>query len=205
MFFFVSHSWPMGLNVLSYQSYHCNVAITIMPVVTKDLHISLRSSPYECFSRCKFSTLTTRQLMVEFYLNTHVLMLSGNQNKNHDFVKNRSHDLCTIDYRLVKCMNGGGGRCKCVGNQLGCLWGLGTVYIRTRGEVSKVGRIEVGEHARGGMRGAGEGASVHEGVERGHQTWLTCAQGVACLGTGHSVSARGGQCARARTTVYVRA
>ena len=41
--------------------------ITILPVVTKDLPISPRFTPYDFLSRCKFSTLTTRQPMVEFY------------------------------------------------------------------------------------------------------------------------------------------
>ena len=44
--------------------------ITILPVVTKDLPISPRFTPYDFLSRCKFSTLTTRQPMVEFYLLT---------------------------------------------------------------------------------------------------------------------------------------
>ena len=44
--------------------------ITILPVVTKDLPISPRFMPYDFLSLCKFSTLTTRQPMVEFYLLT---------------------------------------------------------------------------------------------------------------------------------------
>ena len=48
----------MGLNV------------AILPVVTKDLPISPRFTPYEFSSRCKFSTLTSRQAMVELYLLT---------------------------------------------------------------------------------------------------------------------------------------
>ena len=42
--------------------------MTILPVVTKDLPISPRFTPYDFLSRCKFSTLTTCQPMVEFYL-----------------------------------------------------------------------------------------------------------------------------------------
>ena len=42
-----------------------NLVITILPVVTKDLPISPRFTPYDFLSRCKFSTLTTRQPMVE--------------------------------------------------------------------------------------------------------------------------------------------
>ena len=54
--FLSSHLWPMDL------------IITILPVVRKDLSISPRFTPYNFLSRCKFSTLTTRQPMVEFYL-----------------------------------------------------------------------------------------------------------------------------------------
>ena len=41
--------------------------ITILPVVTKDLSISPRFTPYDFLSQCKFNTLTTRQLMVELF------------------------------------------------------------------------------------------------------------------------------------------
>ena len=40
--------------------------MTILPVVTKDPPISPRFTPYDFLSRCNFSTLTTRQPMVEF-------------------------------------------------------------------------------------------------------------------------------------------
>ena len=53
-----------------------DLIITILPVVTKNLPISPRFTPYNFLSRCKFSTLTTRQPMVEFYLFTHVPTLS---------------------------------------------------------------------------------------------------------------------------------
>ena len=43
-----------------------DLIITILPVVTKDLPISPRFTPYNFSSRCKFGTLTTRQPMVEF-------------------------------------------------------------------------------------------------------------------------------------------
>ena len=43
------------------------VSVAILPVVTKDLSISLRFTPYDFLSRCMFSTLTNRQPMVEFY------------------------------------------------------------------------------------------------------------------------------------------
>ena len=41
-----------------------DLLITILPVVTKDLPISPRFTPYNFLSRCKFSTFTTRQPMV---------------------------------------------------------------------------------------------------------------------------------------------
>ena len=44
--------------------------VAILPVVTKNLSSSPRFTPYDFSSRCKFSTLTTRQPMVEFYLLT---------------------------------------------------------------------------------------------------------------------------------------
>ena len=53
----------MGLNVLGYH-FH----VRILPVVSKDLPLSPRCSPYDFLSRCKFSTLTTRQPMVEILL-----------------------------------------------------------------------------------------------------------------------------------------
>ena len=57
-FFFKSHLQRMDL------------IITILPVVTKDIPISPRFKPYDFLSRCKFSTLTTPQPVVEFYLLT---------------------------------------------------------------------------------------------------------------------------------------
>ena len=45
--------------------------VAILPVVTKDLPISSRFTPDEFLSRCKFSTLTTCQPMVEVYLLTY--------------------------------------------------------------------------------------------------------------------------------------
>ena len=49
-----------------------DLIITILPVVTKDLPISPRFTPYNFLSRCKFSTLTTRQPMVE--LDIHIFL-----------------------------------------------------------------------------------------------------------------------------------
>ena len=42
-----------------------DLLITILPVATKDLPISPRFTPCNFSSRCKFSTLTTRQPMVD--------------------------------------------------------------------------------------------------------------------------------------------
>ena len=47
-----------------------DLIINILSVVTKDLPISARFTPYNFLSRCKSSTLATRQPMVEFYLLT---------------------------------------------------------------------------------------------------------------------------------------
>ena len=66
----ISHLlWSIGLNVLGYQSHlYCNVAL--LSVVTKNLPISPRFSPYEFSSRRKFSSRTTRQITVEFHVLT---------------------------------------------------------------------------------------------------------------------------------------
>ena len=80
-----------------------DLIITILPVVTKDLPISPRSTSYDFLSRCKFSNLTTRQPMVEFYLLTFPRFpLRKKEHKSH-FSKNRTHDFRTstcADYLL---------------------------------------------------------------------------------------------------------
>ena len=43
-----------------------DLIITILPVVTKDLPISPRFTPYDFLSRCKFSTLTTHHQWLNF-------------------------------------------------------------------------------------------------------------------------------------------
>ena len=72
-----------------------DLIITILPVVTKDLSNSPRFTPYVFLSRCKFSNLTTRQPMVEFYL----LMLPHfplrKKERKSYFGKNRTHDFRT--------------------------------------------------------------------------------------------------------------
>ena len=74
-----------------------DLVITILPVVVtiKDLPISPRFTPYDFLSRCKFSTLTTRQPMVEFYLLTFPhFSLRKKEHKSY-FGKNRTHDFRT--------------------------------------------------------------------------------------------------------------
>ena len=73
-----------------------DLIITILPVVTNDLPISPRFTPYNFLSRCKFSTLTTRQPMVEFYLLAHVPTLSVTKERTQTYLgKNRTHDFRT--------------------------------------------------------------------------------------------------------------
>ena len=72
----------MGLNV------------AILPVVTKDLPISLRFTPYEVLSLYKFSTLQLVNQLLDFtYLRAHAFGC-GRQNKN-PADKNRTHDFRT--------------------------------------------------------------------------------------------------------------
>ena len=75
-----------------------DLIITILPMVTKDLPISPRFTPYDFLSRCKFSTLTTRQLMVEFYLLTFPRFLLRKKEHKYYFSKNRTHDFRTSRY-----------------------------------------------------------------------------------------------------------
>ena len=72
-----------------------DLIITILPVVTKDLPISPRFTPYNFLSRCKFSTLTTRQLMVEFYLLTFPRFPLPKKEHKSYFGKNQTHDFRT--------------------------------------------------------------------------------------------------------------
>ena len=72
-----------------------DLIITILPVVTKDLPISPRFTPYDFLSRCKFSTLTTRQPMVEFYLLTFPRFPLRKREHKSYFGKNRTHDFRT--------------------------------------------------------------------------------------------------------------
>ena len=72
-----------------------DLIITILPVVTKDLPISPRFTPYDFLLRCKFSTLTTRQPMVEFYLLTFPRFPLRKKEHKFYFGKNRTHDFRT--------------------------------------------------------------------------------------------------------------
>ena len=72
-----------------------DLIITILPVVTKDLPLSLRFTPYNFLSRCKFSILTTRQPMVEFYLLTFPRFPLRKKENKSNFGKNRTHDFRT--------------------------------------------------------------------------------------------------------------
>ena len=72
-----------------------DLIITILPVVTKDLLISPRFTPYDFLSRCKFSTLTTRQPMVGFYLLTFPRFPLRKKEHKSYFGKNRTHDFRT--------------------------------------------------------------------------------------------------------------
>ena len=72
-----------------------HLIITILPVGTKDLPISPRFTPYHFLSRCKFSTLTTRQPMVEFYLLTFPRFPLRKKEHKSYFGKNRTHDFRT--------------------------------------------------------------------------------------------------------------
>ena len=72
-----------------------DLIITILPVVIKDLPISPRFTPYNFLSRCKFSTLTTRQPMVEFYLLTFPRFPLRKKEHKSYFGMNRTHDFRT--------------------------------------------------------------------------------------------------------------
>ena len=72
-----------------------DLIITILPVVTKDLPIFPRFTPYDFLSRCKFSTLTTRQPMIDFYLLTFPRFPLRKKEHKSYFGKNRTHDFRT--------------------------------------------------------------------------------------------------------------
>ena len=72
-----------------------DLIITILPVVTKDLPIFPRFTPYDFLSRCKFSTLATRQPMVKFYLLAFPRFPLRKKEHKSYFGKNRTHDFRT--------------------------------------------------------------------------------------------------------------
>ena len=72
-----------------------DLIVTILPVVTKDLPISPRFTPYDFLSRYKFSTLTTRQPMVEFYLLTFPRFPLRKKEHKSYFGESRTHDFRT--------------------------------------------------------------------------------------------------------------
>ena len=69
-----------------------DLIITTLPVVTKDLPIPPRFTPYDFSSRCKFSTLTTRQTMVDLCSPLKVLTL-----KDQNIF---THCACFMDAKL---------------------------------------------------------------------------------------------------------
>ena len=80
-----------------------DLIITILPVVTKDLPISPRFTPYDFLSRCKFSILRTRQPMVKFYLLTFPRFPLPKKEHKSYIGKKRTHDFRTsrcADYLL---------------------------------------------------------------------------------------------------------
>ena len=72
-----------------------DLIITILPVVTKDLTISPRFTPYDFLLRCKFSTLATRQPMVEFYLLTFPRFPLRKKEHKSYIGQNRTHNFRT--------------------------------------------------------------------------------------------------------------
>ena len=79
-----------------------DLIITILPVVTKDLPISPRFTPYDFLSRCKFSTLlTTRQPMAEFDLLAFPRFPLRKKEHKSYVGKNRTHDFRTIHSRCA--------------------------------------------------------------------------------------------------------
>ena len=61
---------PRSVRRLQQRGHTIDLLITILSVVTKDLPISPRFTPYDFLSRCKFSNLILVNQMVELYLLT---------------------------------------------------------------------------------------------------------------------------------------
>ena len=74
--------------------------VGILPAVTKDFPVSSQFLSYDFLSRCKFSTLTTRQPMVD--LLTHVLTPSVTEERSQILVLTRA-ELTTSALASVRC------------------------------------------------------------------------------------------------------
>ena len=72
-----------------------DLIITMLPAVSKDLSIFPRFTPYELLSQRKFSNLTTRQLMVDFYFLTFPRFPLRKKEHKSCFDKDRTHDFRT--------------------------------------------------------------------------------------------------------------
>ena len=113
-----------------------DLIITILPVVAKDLPISPRFTPYNVLSRCKFSTLTARQPMVEFYLFTFPRFSLRKKEHKTYFGKNR-----TRDFRTSRCADDLLDHSGCVPfNRTGstCTESVDRVYVHLRRQVNKI-------------------------------------------------------------------
>ena len=77
----LSHLWPMGLNVLGYQSHILQRCPCLWSLMTF-FHLP-RFSPYEFFMAMQVEySYKTRQSMVEFYFSRSHSFRYGRQNKN---------------------------------------------------------------------------------------------------------------------------
>ena len=74
-----------------------DLIITILPVVTKDLYLSIspRFTPYDFLSRCKFSTQLVSQPMIEIYLLTFPRFPLRKKEAKSYFGQNRNFDFRT--------------------------------------------------------------------------------------------------------------
>ena len=86
------------------------ILLVVTIVVTKDLPISPRFTPYDFLSRYKVSTITTRQPMVEFYFLTFPRFPLRKKEHKSYFGKNRTHEFrtsrcagCLLDHSGMYC------------------------------------------------------------------------------------------------------
>ena len=87
---FSSSFFPFLISLIADGPHHYHPACG-----HKESSISPRFTPYNFLSRCKFSTLTTRQPMVEFYLLTFPRFPLRKKEHKSYFGKNRTHDFRT--------------------------------------------------------------------------------------------------------------